>query len=132
MTETTFDISNPGDVFDIRDVIDRFLDIEEPPTRMGEIDDADDDKDEREQLRAFLDEVRGNGGDHQWRGDWYPTGFIADSYFENYAREFADDIGAIKDDNSWPYTCIDWEQAAKELRMDYSSVDVGDSTYWYR
>lgn len=38
---------------------------------------------------------------------------------EDFARQFADDIGAIQDDCSWPYTCIDWEWAARELMYDY-------------
>jgi len=57
---------------------------------------------------------------------------IADSYFETYAREFAEDIGAISGDERWPATCIDWEKAASELQMDYSCVDFDGETYWYR
>ena len=29
-------------------------------------------------------------------------------------------------------TCIDWAQAARELRMDYTSVDFDGVTYWIR
>lgn len=57
---------------------------------------------------------------------------IADSYFETYAREFAEDIGAISGDERWPATCIDWEKAASELQYDYSSIDFDGETYWYR
>lgn len=57
---------------------------------------------------------------------------IADSYFEQYAREFAEDIGVISGDERWPATCIDWEKAASELQMDYSSVDFDGETYWHR
>lgn len=32
----------------------------------------------------------------------------------------------------WPYTCIDWEHAAKELRYDYSAADFDGVTYWIR
>jgi len=39
---------------------------------------------------------------------------------EDFAQEMADQIGAISKDVSWPYTCIDWEYAAKELMYDYS------------
>lgn len=114
-----------GDVFDIRDVIKRFEEIENS-TEEDEIDE------ERQTIQAFLDEVRGAGGDENWRGDWYPVGFIADSYFEDYARELADDIGAVNEKLSWPNNCIDWEEAAKQLQADYSSVEVCGSTYWYR
>ncbi len=52
--------------------------------------------------------------------------------FEGYARELAEDIGAIPDNAQWPCTCIDWEQAAKELAMDYSVVTFQGSDYYFR
>ncbi len=127
-----------GDVFDIRQVIERYEELETAYEAATDEDDPDrepeseDDKTEREEIAAFLEEVKGNGGDHKWRGDWYPCGFIADSHFEDYARELADDIGAIKQDAGWPNSCIDWEKAATELQQDYSSVEIDGETYWYR
>lgn len=38
---------------------------------------------------------------------------------EDFARNMAEETGAINNDLSWPYTCIDWEFAAKELMYDY-------------
>lgn len=38
---------------------------------------------------------------------------------EDFAWEFAREIGAIERSVSWPYTCIDWNQAARELMYDY-------------
>lgn len=45
-------------------------------------------------------------------------------------------------DSKWPFTCIDWEQAAKELNQDYTSIELrpldenGEEcdaiTYYYR
>jgi hypothetical protein len=65
--------------------------------------------------------------------DWeHGATLICESYFEDYARELAKDIGAITGDESWPATCIDWEQAAKELQMDYTSVEFDDVTYYMR
>src|SRR4051812_23122969 len=59
--------------------------------------------------------------------DWsYGATLIREDHFEDYARQFAEDIGAINSDASWPYTCIDWERAARELQMDYTSVEFGD------
>lgn len=60
--------------------------------------------------------------------------FIADSHFEDYARELAEDIGAIKRgrDMDWPCNRIDWEMAAEDLQQDYSQVEVDGETYWYR
>lgn len=38
---------------------------------------------------------------------------------EEFARETADQLGAIDKEAKWPMDCIDWEQAAKELMWDY-------------
>ncbi|APU00330.1 hypothetical protein HOR55_gp43 [Ralstonia phage RS-PII-1] len=91
-----------------------------------------DEENELELLEELLSDLAGYGGDHQWEGDWYPVTLIRDSYFQTYAQEFAEDIGAVEHDAQWPNNCIDWEQAARELRMDYSSVDFDGETYWYR
>jgi hypothetical protein len=90
------------------------------------------DGEELEKLTKLLDELRGYGGDHQFEGDWYPQTLIAESDFEEYARDFAEDIGAIPDDAQWPCTCIDWEKAARELQVDYSSVTYEGTDYLYR
>jgi antirestriction protein len=123
-----------GDIFDIRDVIERYEELE----ALGAVADPDDtegDADDNEEYRTlgnFLSEVKGYGGDHQWRGDWYPVSFILDSHFEAYAQELAEDIGAVKEAMEWPCNCIDWERAARELQFDYSSVEIDGDTYWYR
>lgn len=83
-------------------------------------------------IRTVLDELRGSGGDHQWKGDWYPGYLVSDMHFQDYAQQLAEDIGAIPDNLSWPCSCIDWAQAARELRHDYSSIEVEGVTYWYR
>lgn len=65
--------------------------------------------------------------------DWiHGATLIRDSYFETYAREMADDLGYINREVSWPYTCIDWEKAAEELLVDYTSIDFDGTTYWVR
>lgn len=38
---------------------------------------------------------------------------------EDFAYEMADSCGYINDKVSWPYTCIDWERAARDLMFDY-------------
>ncbi len=59
--------------------------------------------------------------------------FVKDSYFEEFAREEAENIGAFNArENSWPYNCIDWQRAAEELQYDYTSVEFDGETYWYR
>ena len=91
-----------------------------------------DSADELKTLGDLADELQGMGGDHQWNGAWYPGYLIRDSHFKDYAMELADDIGAIYRNASWPLTCIDWDQAARELQMDYSSVEIDGITYWCR
>jgi hypothetical protein len=87
---TTTEISKFDDLIDIRDVIAR---VEE----LRDIDQPDvDELRELASLNDFLEECKGNGGDEQWEGDWYPVTCIRDSYFENYAQELAEDIGSIK------------------------------------
>ena len=37
-----------------------------------------------------------------------------------------------RSESLWPYSCIDWEQAAEELQQDYMSVEFDGVTYWMR
>lgn len=136
----TYEISNDADSIDIRDVIARIEDLaqlEQPgPVECGGVDDADKAQDalfdELRRLRSLMDECKGNGGDEQYEGDWYPVTLIRDSYFKDYAQDLAEEGGMIPADAKWPCSCIDWDQAARELRMDYTAVDFGGVTYWVR
>ena len=40
----------------------------------------------------------------------------------------AEDLGAIDPNAGWPLYCIDWDQAARDLRMDYTEIAVRVST----
>jgi len=65
--------------------------------------------------------------------DWtYGETLIRDSYFQTYAQELAEDCGMLKDADSWPGRCIDWEMAARELQQDYMQVDFDGVEYWIR
>lgn len=86
-------------------------------------------EDEYDELCALLALAEEASGCSDWK---HGETLIRDSYFEDYAQQFADDIGALKDTNSWPYTCIDWKQAASELQQDYTSVEFDGVTYWIR
>ena len=77
-------------------------------------------------LKALQDEGQGYS---EWK---YGMTLIRDSYFEEYAQQFAEDIGAIKETSEWPCDCIDWERAARELQMDYSAIEFDGVTYWMR
>ena len=76
--------------------------------------------------KALIDEAEGYGDFRDGET------LIRDDHFEDYAQELAEDLGLLKDTSSWPYTCIDWEQAAEELKQDYSSFEFGSTTYWMR
>jgi hypothetical protein len=121
--------SNNDDMIDVRDIIARveaLEDIAETPDWSIE------DNDELSMLQNLLSELCDAGGDEKWRGDWYPSHLIRDSYFKDYAQQLAEDIGAIDADATWPNTCIDWYQASRELRTDYTSVEVYGTIYWTR
>lgn len=147
MTTETKEITNSEDVIDLREVTDRVEYLEELPTLDDDgacyscgsyLKDGDEDHEsdceilELQRLTGLLDELRGNGGDHDWRNNWYPLLMVRDSHFEDFARQEAEDLDLIKSDARWPYTCINWEEAAEELKQDYSTVEFDGVTYWYR
>ena len=78
------------------------------------------------QLRKLADQAEGYG-------DWaHGATLIRDSYFQQYAEELAGDIGAFDSNAGWPLNCIDWEQAARELQVDYTTVDFDGVDYLMR
>ena len=116
---TTTEITNSEDVIDSREIIDRIAYLEDS-------EDADE-IEERAALVALAEQAEGYAADWQ-----YGEQLIRDSYFKDYAMELAEDIGAVDANASWPNTCIDWDQAARELQMDYTSVEFAGVTYWVR
>lgn len=103
---------------------------------IAQVDGADafesaDDAKEYATLKDLLDDLQGNGGDEQWRGDWYPVTLINDDYFVEAMKELCADIGDIPRDLP-SYIEIDWEATAKNLRVDYSSTEFDGVTFWYR
>jgi hypothetical protein len=129
--KTSFEINNTDDTIDVRDIIERFEELEDA---MPE-DDAEvknwTDLHEWMELASLLSDLCGNGGDEQWRGDWYPVALIRDSYFTEYTRDMLVDCGTIPHDlPSWVH--IDWDATAREVMMDYSCVTIDRVTYYYR
>jgi len=41
----------------------------------------------------------------------------------DFAQDMAEQMGDIDKDVRWPYTCIDWDDAAKDLMHDYFCAD---------
>ena len=134
MTVQSQPISSFDDDISVQAVIDRFNELEDmrdnaKPESVPDTDALA----ELASLSTLLSDLADcGGGDVQWAGFWYPGQLIRDSYFQTYAQELAEDCCMINDSAKWPYTCIDWVQAARELRMDYTCVDFLGVTYWCR
>lgn len=145
----TTDFSFTDDVLDVRDLIERYEELESD--RDSFFDDRDfpdsergnkenpiwdewensDGATELEQLRDILDELKGNGGDEQWQGDWYPITLINSDYFTEYIEEELKDCGYLpKDMPGWIE--IDMEKTANNHKVDYTSIDIENKTYYYR
>lgn len=131
---TSKTITSYDDIIDVRSVIERIEDLEQSvhealsdePTEESDAEEL-----ELKMLSELMEELKGNGGDEQWRGDWYPISLIRDSYFVQAMMDLCEDIGDFP--NGVPsYYVIDWEATAKNLQMDYSSVEFDGVTYWYR
>jgi hypothetical protein len=119
------EISNTDDLLDVRDIIARFEELEGDENR------DEDDEAEFVQLTALLSELKGNGGDEQWLGDWYPITLIHESYWVDYCEEMLKDIGELPQDIPW-YIEIDWEKTAGHIKVDYSECDFDGQTFYYR
>lgn len=123
----THEISNYDDVIDSRDVISRTKELEqntELEVALGNVLETGDQK-ELEDLKVLAEDVC------SCVDDWdFGIMLIRDSYFKEYAQELAENSGALDKELKWPNTCIDWDQATKELKMDYMAVEFGNQTYW--
>jgi len=118
--KTAIDLT--ADIIDVRDIIERFEELEQLTEGQEE---------EFGALMSLLDDLENNGGDEQWRGDWYPITLIRESHFTEYTREMLEDCGTIpRDLPAWVH--IDWEATAREVKMDYSYVSIGEVDYLYR
>lgn len=145
----TRDISNTDDVIDSRDVIARIEELEaerdETPCdcEPGALDedhcictdegkaarwanDNPEDAAELEALSSLAEEAEGYAADWQ-----HGEVLIRDSYFTAYAMELLQDIGDLPKDIPH-YIVIDEEATARNIQIDYTSVEFGGVTYWIR
>jgi hypothetical protein len=119
------DVDNSENIMDSRDVIARMDDLQAIiDDEDSDADDKSDAADELATLQSLADE-----GITEWEDG---ATLIRDSYFEEYAEQLAEDIGAIGRDAGWPLDHIDWAAAADALKMDYSSFEFDGVTYWAR
>ena len=133
------DLFNGDDIISVEDLTNRVDEV------VGTVDNtfeheflkanlSDGEREELSELMKVLNQLKGAGGDWEWRGDWYPAYMYKESHFEDYAREFAADVvdGFSEAWQEWPFNHIDWKAAAEELRQDYSEIDVLGVTYYAR
>ena len=92
-----------------------------------ELDIEDFDKEELETFRSVVSEGELYSSD--WNGG---EALILESYFQDYAKELAEDLGSISGKEEWPLNHIDWESAADDMKQDYSSIEVEGYTYYVR
>jgi len=82
---------------------------------------------------AELDALKSLAEQGSCSPDWqYGETLVRDSYFTTYAEELAEDCCMLDRELTWPYTCIDWDRAASDLKMDYHCVDFDGIDYWIR
>jgi hypothetical protein len=129
------------DLIDVREIIER---IEELETLLGNEDGTDEgwmgtdaEWDELAALQVWMSEMKGYGGDEQWRGDWYPVTLIAESYFVEYIKDLIHDCYEMPKEmhsGDWPYRhmTIDYDAAAKEAEADYMTIEIEGVDYFYR
>lgn len=56
---------------------------------------------------------------------------INEDYWVEYVQQMAEDIDGI-DTSNWPYNRIDWEAAAEDLRMDYTTITWRGQDFYVR
>ena len=129
-------ITNDIDVIDSRDIIERITELErntedEIITLIDDedwaaIDDIDNDElSELVELKKLASQCEGVG-------DWeYGELLIRRSHWIAYVEELIRDIGGLPANIPW-YIEIDWETTARNIEMDYTSVDFGDVEYLIR
>jgi hypothetical protein len=118
------------DVIDVRDIIERLEELEELIEGEGCEEACNEYREELTLLSNIMEEMKGYGGDEQWRGDWYPLTLIRESHFSDYAEELVRDcyqLTGLPD-----FVHIDWEATAREMQVDYTPIDVDGATYFYR
>jgi hypothetical protein len=137
------EISNSDDIIDSREVIERIETLASEAEDLFRESVEDDDAEtppgfdpthwleswDAEEYRALVALAEAGEGTADWT---HGATLIRESYFEDYAREFAQDVYGYSEDSSWPLRHIDWEAAADELKIDYSEIDFDGVAYFVR
>lgn len=131
---------NTTDIIDSRDLLKELRDLLEDSTYDYEDDPSDtdawlaldsDDKERVEALRDVLGALPESTVDSLHGNSWGCT-LVSEDSFTDYARELAEEVGAVSGDGQWPLSFIDWEAAADALKQDYTTVELDGTTYYAR
>ena len=118
-----------ADVTDSRDIIARIERVESDLEQARvDGDDTTDLEVELKALEAFAEEAS------EYAPDWhYGETIIHADYFTQYAQGLSDEL-SLGDSTmaQWPFTHIDWEAAAADLKQDYSEVEFEGEAYYIR
>jgi hypothetical protein len=104
-------------------------DEEEPeaPEAPDELEEFDSDKKE---LLETLEALKEDMDLRRWHDG---VAFVNESYFEEFAKNEAEELGYLANVKGNPLEdCIDWEKWADKVKDDYSTADIGSSMFYYR
>jgi len=126
MMSITIDDVAGSDHLDSRDLIELRDELRE--WLAEEEDNVADDIEHTQMIVAAIDSLEADGIE-----DWeYGAHFIREDCFKDYARELAEDVGAVNRNADWPLMHIDWEAAAASLAGDYNLVTFLGHDYYVR
>jgi len=119
---------NVIDSRDIQDLIDELQAerdaLEDNPEKLLEWKEAN--EDELSELLSVREQ--GQSVTTEWE---FGEALIRESYWVEYVQELLADIGDLPKDLP-VYIAIDWEQTAKNIRVDYSEITFNGETYLIR
>jgi len=123
------------DIVDVRDIIAKLATLERLRSDTPDADavtwELSEEAKELAALERIMEDLKGKGGDEQWRGDWYPVTLIHEDYFTEYTKELVTECGYLsRDFPGW--IAIDWESTANAVRQDYQPIEIDDHVYWTR
>ena len=123
-----FETMHHDDVIIVEDITDRMDELEALRDDNGDFPNDYFIVAEYAHLEAILEDLKGNGGDHQWNGDWYPATLISESYFNEYMDDMVADCYGLPELPSFMTITLDYHA----LLMDYTSIELNGITYYYR
>jgi hypothetical protein len=121
MNTKTARISEYDDLIDSRYIISS---IEELRAQKEAYPESFDEDEELAALEKFAAEAE------EYCDDWHHGAtLVRYSYFTEYVRDLVHDCGDIPKELP-SYIRIDWDATAREIMIDYFSVNFGNSRYW--